>query len=393
MRNYLRLNTLTKDGTLYENPALGTVEALISNAPYRSCHAADLLELENGDLLCCWFAGSAEGNADISIVLARLKAGESRWSDPVKVTDDASKSEQNPSLFLAPTGEIWLVYTAQDARTPETGSFNLQYTAEIRCKKSADGGYTWGDEEVLFPEKGSFCRQKIQILSDGRWIFGNWRCFNDDTHNGSDITVIQISDDEGKSWREVLVPGSRGRVHANIVEMSPGCLAAFFRSRSADAVYRSVSDDNGDTWTEPVRTELPNNNSSISVIRLPNGHLAAAFNPVRFNDDPKKTVWPALRCPVALAVSEDGGKTWPYRRIAEAGDGYTGAWNEGNNRRYEYPVIMQGRDGAIHAAWSWGDRACVKYMRVDEKWIRGKEKKAGGERNPTLELEQQDDRK
>lgn len=386
MGKYRRLNALTEDGSLYENPALGTIEALISNEPFRSCHAADLLELENGDLLCCWFAGSMEGNGDISIVTARLNAGDTGWSAPVRVTGDASKSEQNPSLFLAPSGEIWLIYTAQDARLPgQEGQFNLQYTAEIRRKRSADGGVTWGEEEVLFPRKGSFCRQKIQVLSGGRWIFGNWLCFHDETHNGSDVTVLQISDDQGKTWREVAVPGSRGRVHANIVELSPGRLAAFFRSRSADNIYRSVSDDNGESWSVPMRTELPNNNSSISVIRLSSGHLAAAFNPVRFNDDPDKTVWPALRCPVVLAVSEDGGETWPYRRIAEPGDGYTGRWNEGNNRRYEYPVLLQGRDGMIHAAWSWGDRACIKYVRVDETWIRGKNKRPGGEKNPTEE--------
>ena len=91
MREYLRLNTLTEDGYLYWNPAREMAEALISNEPYRSCHAADLLELNNGDLLCCWFAGSREGNADISIVMSRLSAGENKWTDPVKVTDDVVK--------------------------------------------------------------------------------------------------------------------------------------------------------------------------------------------------------------------------------------------------------------------------------------------------------------
>lgn len=404
MGNYMELNTLTEDGQLYHNPGLDTVEALLSNRPYQSCHAADLLELYNGDLLCCWFAGSDEGNADISIVMSRLKAGENKWSEPVRMTDDPFKSEQNPSLFLTPSGEVWLIYTAQKARTclkahslqlHTKSSFNLQYTAEIRCKKSWDGGVTFGEAETLFDAPGSFCRQKIQVLSDGRWLFGNWRCFPDDTHNGSDVTVIQISEDEGKTWREVMVPGSRGRVHANIVELEArACpknhtclLAAFFRSRSADYIYRSVSMDSGDTWTEPVKTELPNNNSGISVIKLgnlPSGVLVAAYNPVSFNEDSTKTVWPKVRCPICLAISEDGGLTWPYRRIVEPGDGFTGIRNDCNNRRYEYPVLMQGRDGMIHAAWSWGDRRCIKYARMDEAWIRGERSAEGMEHNPTI---------
>ena len=67
-RTFVELPTVTNDGTLYYDRALDRVEALIPNAPYRSCHAADLLETESGDLLCVWFAGSQEGYADISIV-------------------------------------------------------------------------------------------------------------------------------------------------------------------------------------------------------------------------------------------------------------------------------------------------------------------------------------
>lgn len=384
MREYIELKTLEENGRLYHNQLLDTVEALIPNHPFDSCHAADLLELPDGSLLCCWFAGTDEGNADISIVLSRLEPGESAWSEPVVISDDPSRSEQNPSLFLASDGEVWVVYTAQKARTAETNPrFNLQYTAEIRCRRSKDGGYTWGPRETLFSREGSFCRQKIQVLSNGRWIFGNWICFSDDTRNGSDISVVQISDDEGKTWRNVEIPGSRGRVHANIVEMSPGRLVALFRSRFADYIYRSISEDFGETWTEPVATEMPNNNSSISAIRLKSGTLALICNPVGFNKDVNKTVWPRQRCPVAFAISEDEGITWPYRRVIEQGEGFTGAKNDCSNRRYEYPVIMQSKDGHIHGAYSWGNRKCVKYVCVDETWIRG-EKKEGISYNPTL---------
>ena len=111
-REYRKLETMKEDGTLYQNELLGTVESLIPN-PYNSCHAADLLQLPDGDMLCCWFAGSDEGNADISIAVSRLKAGESQWSVPVIVSDDKERSEQNPSLFLTPEGEVWLIYTVQ----------------------------------------------------------------------------------------------------------------------------------------------------------------------------------------------------------------------------------------------------------------------------------------
>ena len=64
------------------------------------------------------------------------------------------------------------------------------------------------------------------------------------------------------------MPGSNGRVHANVVELAPGRLAAFMRSRAADFIYRSESLDDGNTWSEPVPTVLPNNNSSITPAQV-----------------------------------------------------------------------------------------------------------------------------
>jgi predicted neuraminidase len=78
-KEWIELNTLTSDGRLYHNNLLDTIEALIPN-PFVSSHAADLLELPNGDILCCWFAGSDEGNADISIVMSRLNADSKQWT-------------------------------------------------------------------------------------------------------------------------------------------------------------------------------------------------------------------------------------------------------------------------------------------------------------------------
>lgn len=389
-KDFINIDIMEENGRLYRNMLMDTIEARIPNAPYRSSHAADLLELPNGDLLCCWFAGSDEGNADVSIVLSRLNADSNTWTNPVMVSDDPTRSEQNPSLFLAPEGVIWLMYTAQTAKTSEMGKgFNLQYTAEIRRKVSKDNGYTWGKTEPMFQRPGSFCRQKIQVLASGRWIFGNWICFPDNSRNGSDITIMQISDDQGKSWREVIVPESQGRVHANIIEKEPGKLVAIFRSRFADRIYISNSEDNGDSFSVPVRTELPNNNSSISAIKLQSGAIGLVYNPVAFNDDTAKTIWPDQRCPVALAISEDGGLTWPYRRTLEFGEGFTGKWNDINNGRYEYPVMMQGADSKIHVAYSWGNlkfgkRKCVKYICIDEKWICGDKICYGAENDITM---------
>ena len=164
---------LTSDGQLYINDDMGTIEAMVPPGSYNTAHAPALLELENGDMLCAWFAGSFEGSKDISIVCARLQKGETTWQEPVKVSCDPERSEQNPSLFIGPDKAIWLIYTAQLDRVE--GKDNMQFTSIIRYQKSFDNGYTWSQAEVLFPKEGSFCRQPIQVLENGRWKLGMHR--------------------------------------------------------------------------------------------------------------------------------------------------------------------------------------------------------------------------
>ncbi len=379
---YRVLPGLTTDGALYENRNLGTLEALLPPGPYKTAHAPALLELDNGDLLCAWFAGSFEGSPDVSIVCARLKKGAPAWEEPVQISGDPNRSEQNPSLFAGPDGAVWAMYTAQLART--AGKDNMQYTSQVRVQKSTDGGQTWSEYATMFPKEGTFCRQPIQVLSNGRWIFANWICTDSASGLSGDPTALQISDDQGKTWRQVEMPGSAGRVHANVVELEPGKLCAFMRSREADFIYRSESSDNGESWSVPVPTPLPNNNSSISALKLKSGRIAIAYNPTHTPNPVKgQAAWPGLRCPVAVALSEDGGLTFPMVRNLELGEGYVGEENSTNNRQYEYPYLMQSKDGRLHLAYAYADRAGVKYVCCTEEDVMGKKREKVGLYNPT----------
>lgn len=380
--DFQHLPGLTPDGTIYFNEDTGVLESMIPPGAYRTAHAPALLELPDGNMLCAWFAGSFEGSADVSIVCARLPKGETQWEEPVQVSHDSRRSEQNPSLFLGPDGAVWAVYTAQLDRMP--GKDNMQFTSIIRCQKSVDGGKSWGEPEVLFGREGSFCRQPIQILANGRWIFGNWLCTDSASGLAGDPTVFQISDNQGATWKTVEMPDSHGRVHANIVELAEGHLVAFMRSRAADYIYRSESKDWGDSWSPAVPTVLPNNNASISALRLTSGRIAIACNPTCARDPAAGVAaWPGLRCPVAVALSEDGGLTWPLIRYMERGEGFHGAENRTNNKQYEYPYLMQGKDGNLHLAFAYKNRIGVKYMRFTERDVMGTKREAEGLYNPT----------
>ena len=382
MMNYPKLPGLTPDGRIYANEDMGTLEAFLPTGGYPTAHAPALLELTDGTLLCAWFGGTYEGSADIRIICSRLEPESGRWTEPVDISGDPNRSEQNPSLFNGLDGAVWAVYTAQLDR--QAGKDNMQFTSQIRCQKSTDGGRTWGAYETLFAREGSFCRQPIQVLSSGRWIFANWLCTDSVDGLSGDPTAFQISDDRGKTWRQADMPESNGRVHANVVELGNGRLAAFMRSREADFIYRSESLDWGDSWSKPVPTPLPNNNSSISAVRLQSGRIAIAYNPTCTPEPISgKAAWPGLRCPVAVALSEDGGITFPMIRWMERGEGFMGEENKTNNRQYEYPYLMQSRDGMLHLAYAAYTRKGVKYMRFSEADVMGSKRERVGLYNPT----------
>lgn len=393
-------STITPDGTVKR--ADGADFAYLP-APTVQSHAANLLTLPDGRLGCVWFGGTQEGVPDISIWFSTLEPGSSQWSEPQQLSDDSTRSEQNPILFTAPDTSLWLLYTAQKAGN--------QDTAEVRRRTSTDSGRTWGEAETLFPANetgGVFVRQLPVVLPSGRLIVPIFRCITTQGEKwvgNSDDSAVMISDDAGATWTEHVLPGSLGCVHMNIQPVADGSLLALFRSRWADSIYESRSTDDGTTWSEPVPTELPNNNSSIQFTALADGRLALVYNHSRaeasterrlslydeiddhglaeeqgqlaepdasaFSEDDgvKRAFWGTPRSPMTLAISEDSGRSWPIRRNLDVGDGYCLSNNsrDGLNREYSYPSIHQGPDGALNIAYTYF-RQAIKFVRVDPQW-------------------------
>jgi predicted neuraminidase len=359
--------------------------------PCVQSHASFLMELPGGDLGCVWFGGTQEGVPDISVYFSRLAPGAGRWSEPVRLSDDPTRSEQNPLLFPAPDGKLWLLWTAQIS--------GHQDTAIVRRRISTDDGRSWGPIETLFDQQqgsGIFIRQPIVVLDGGEWLLPVFRCKTPASGawtGNEDTSAVMISADQGRSWTEHAVPESTGLVHMNVLDLRNGSLVAFFRSRWADNVYASRSTDGGRSWTAPVPTELPNNNSSIQAVRLENGHLAMVFNqssaadatdrrlslyddledetaPAPVATGQRSAFWGAPRAPMTLAISADEGRTWPHRRNLEVGDGYcmTNNSKEGLNREFSYPSIRQTADGQLCITYTYWRRA-IKFARVPADWV------------------------
>jgi predicted neuraminidase len=301
------------------------------------------------------------------------------------MSDDPAKSEQNPLIFKAPDGKIWLLYTSQTSGNQD-GSV-------VKCRVSDDGGKTFGAVRMLCDLPGTFVRQPIVVNTRGDWLLPTFRCVQLPGQRWSgdaDTAAVLISHDSGETWHLRDVPDSLGAVHMNILPLGGDEMVAFYRNRFAEEVLCSRSADGGVNWTAPKPTNLPNNNSSIQATRLDNGTIAMVYNHcnglmsqarrlslydeiegeevpevVAAPNSRRKAIWGVPRAPLSLAFSEDGGASFANRFDLDTGDGYCLSNNSKDslNREFSYPSIVEGPDGTLHIAYTYYRRA-IKYVRL-----------------------------
>jgi predicted neuraminidase len=375
------------DGRFRPHPALAGREDAFLPSPCVQNHAANLAFLADGTLTCVWFGGTMEGMGDISVYLSRLAPGADRWSEPEQLSDDPARSEQNPLVFTAPDGKVWLLYTSQTAGN--------QDGAVVKCRISEDGGRSFGPVRVLCDVPGTFVRQPIVVNGAGDWLLPVFRCVSVPGRRWTgdvDTAAVLVSTDAGSTWTMKAVPDSLGAVHMNIVPLGGGRMAAFYRDRYAESVRRSQSEDDGASWSAPAPTNLPNNNSSVQATRLSDGRIAIVYNHVNASmsadrrlslydeiegdgtaDAPVETpppaargaVWGVPRAPLSLALSEDEGRS--FRRILDLDQGsgscLSNNSSEMKNREYSYPSIAAADDGSIVVAYTVYRRA-IKAVRL-----------------------------
>jgi predicted neuraminidase len=347
------------DGRFRLSATNGVEEAYLPTL-FPSSHAANLLELRNGDLLCFWFSGTEEGESNVAIVMSRLPKGSRVWSKAVEIDHQQGKSFQNPVAFQTSTGRIWLMHTSQSAGQG-------QGDAQILYLTSDSFGRSWTKPRLLFTKAGSFIRHPPLLLKD-KWILPLYytpsRSITDGAQNH--YSVAMITSDAGRSWKQCNIPKSHGLVQPDIVSLANGGFVAFFRSRYADFIYRSNS-KNGCAWSIPVPTRLPNNNSSVQATALRNHSLALVFNNTNVDAEDRKPRT-GQRKPLTIALSQDDGNTWNWLRDIEIGttEQHTSADDE---QEYSYPSVLQDQTGKINVAYTFL-RKTIKVVRFEEDWIK-----------------------
>lgn len=311
--------------------------------PFPQCHASTLLHLADGSFIAAWFGGTREKDDDVGIWLTRGTPG--HWSEPTEVAKVNHTPHWNPVLFEGAAGEPVYLFFKVGKEIPQW---------ETWLKTSPDGGNTWSEARELIPgDHGGRgpVRNKPIVLSNGDWLAGA------SNENGPWNVFFDRSTDSGRTWvatpylkiDRTLIKG-KGVIQPTLWESAPGMVHALLRS-SAGMICRTDSRDYGKTWSPVTPTTLPNPNSAIDVVRLPDGMLVLACNP----DDEN---W-GSRGTLSLALSTDNGKTWPRRFDVEKGQ---------KDDEFSYPAIIHYGD-TVALTYTW-QRQKIAFWSATGAWLR-----------------------
>jgi len=337
-----------------------------------SMHACTLAMAPDGALLVAWFEGSREGAADVSIRMHRYPPG---WCGGWR----ADGSDRPPADAIgSPIRESWQALTREQLQKLTSRSIRkignpvLWFDAAGRLHLSVvsvslggwsgsainqlvsdDGGKTWVDARRLiltpFFNLGSMVRTQPQVLQDGsiglpayhefvqKW--GQWIRM---TPGGTVLQSTPVERYEG------------GMLQPAVVAVSPTDAVAAMRTggRPPRKVSWSATNDAGQTW--PLRPDastrdIPNPDSSVAMIRLQDGSLLMACNPIEQG-----------RNRLQLFRSTDDGATWtPSRTIAASADA---------TQEYSYPALVQSRTGRVHLGFTW-QRKAICLCTFSPEWL------------------------
>ncbi|MFN5274490.1 MAG: exo-alpha-sialidase [Planctomycetota bacterium] len=349
-------------------------------------HAPSIVELADGSMLASWYRGSGERKADdVSIYGARLAKDTTAWSDDFMMTDTPGFPDGNTAMMVDSEGHLHLFWPLVLANTWES-CVSQQL---VSFNPSGTGCPKWDRKESLWLKPEDFSGQAItkldallptipkplpenlqkhitevrERLTDKLYQRLGWqtRCkptvldsgrillpLYSDTYS---FSLMAISDDHGLSWRASKPLMGFGNIQPTVLQKKDGTLVAYMRENGfTGKIRKATSSDQGESWSDVTSIELVNPGSGLDAVKLSNGNWVLIYNDT-----------PQGRNQLAVALSRDEGSSWSSPKYLEKE-------KEGS---FHYPAIIQGRDGRIHAIYSYfvlGGKS-MKHAQFSESWI------------------------
>lgn len=258
----------------------------------------------------------------IDIVARRSTDGGKTWGEYITVAEHDSIGGCGDAAVVVDrnSGDILAIYSHGNGLWQDA-------PAQITISRSKDNGLTWGDTLNINPQiltTDSLGTQPLKLtsafatsghalqLADGRLMFALV------TRKAGEpkFKVYAIySDDGGYTWQVSSEPATTDGDESKVVELKDGTLIMSIRNRYRENLANNrrlfaYSTDRGDTWSEPVAVEdIPDPACNGDVIAYGDGDVILHSLPATLN----------RRDSVSIYVSQDGGKTFPTKKLIYEG--------------------------------------------------------------------------
>ncbi len=278
--------------------------------------------LKSGRIIFCYsqFYGGAADESPARLVKIHSDDQGRTWSEPVTVVENTGGNNvMSVSLLRLASGKLAMFYCLK----------NSWLDCRPHMRVSTDEGETWSDAKLIQQAPGYFVLNNDRViqLSTGRLIvpLAFHRSRGTDPHSSRSFDARAIamwlySDNEGATWSEstswwaIPVRSGSGLQEPGVVELADGSIFSWCRTDQG-AQYGFRSTDAGKSFSAPEPTEMKSPNGPASIKSLPgSSDLLAIYNDHSglFPFPPKK------RNPYVAAISSDGGKTFPQRKLIES---------------------------------------------------------------------------
>ncbi|MCP9761582.1 sialidase family protein [Lacihabitans soyangensis] len=348
-------------------------------------HASSLVVLPNEDNLIVWFEGSGERTSDdVKLMGARLAKGQDKWSEPFLMADTPNIPDCNPVMFLNTKNQLFLVWIAVQANRWEQSI--LRFRTSSNYLNPGPPIWEWQDNILLKPDE-SFAKEvekKLKELpaSDNGWagyaakyddmiieaskdpakrsfgwmtrikpmVFKNGKIILPLYSDGFNMSLMAISENDGKTWRAGSPLVGRGPIQPALGKKKNGNLMALLRDSGDEPsrVQKSESIDGGETWSVATKTKLPNT-ASVELLTFQDGRWIFVGNDI---DDG--------RYKLSLYVSKDEGETWEHSLYLE---------NDSTKKMsFSYPSLLQAPNGNILVSYSYHlakDSKSINVVEID----------------------------
>jgi len=333
---------------------LGTANrqhSVIYTNGWRHLHPADLIRLQNGDLLVTAREATEHIARDGDVIMLRSKDGGKTWGEKQVIANVKNLDEREGCGIQLKNGTI-VVAVFYNGLYREDGEYAWDWSAKVKFGQgkqhlgtyiitSRDNGHTWSapnhvsTKGMPFTDLEGPADAPIE-MPDGS-ILLPVMAYNVRGDVSNQAAVLLKSTDQAKTWSYLSTmaedPGGKlgSFQEPGIVRTRTGRIVAAIRNQGPEnAIWTTHSDDDGKTWT-PVK-QSPMIGHPADLIQLADGRLLCTYG--------LRSGRHAEPGGIRATFSEDNGETWLIDKEVQIRNDFL-------NMDIGYPESMQMPDGRI----------------------------------------------